>query len=37
MIRTLKWVLVAAASAAALVGCMVAGRDADPGDWPGMV
>ena len=37
MIRTLKWVLAAAASAAVLVGCMVAGRDADPGDWPGMV
>ncbi|MDP1554616.1 MAG: trypsin-like serine protease [Hyphomonas sp.] len=37
MIRTLKWVLVAAAGAAVLVGCMVAGRDADPGDWPGMV
>lgn len=37
MIRTLRWILAAAASAAVLVGCMVAGRDADPGDWPGMV
>lgn len=37
MIRTLKWGLAAAASASVLVGCMVAGRDADPGDWPGMV
>lgn len=37
MIRALKWALAAAAVAAVLAGCMVAGRDADPGDWPGMV
>lgn len=36
MIRTLKW-LVPAAGALVLTACMVAGRDADPEDWPGMV
>lgn len=37
MIRTLKYVALAGVAAAVLASCMVAGRDADPADWPGMV
>lgn len=36
MIRRLKWPLAAAAGACVLASCMVAGRDADPANWPGM-
>lgn len=37
MSRNLRTYILTAASACALAGCMVAGRDADPEDWPGMV
>ncbi|MEQ9505061.1 MAG: serine protease [Hyphomonas sp.] len=37
MIRKLKVWTLAGASALVLAGCMVAGRDADVADWPGMV
>lgn len=37
MIRRLKTGLLLAAAGAVLAGCMVAGRDADVADWPGMV
>lgn len=37
MIRRLKTGLFLAAAALVLASCMVAGRDADPADWPGMV
>lgn len=37
MIRNLRTYVLIAASVCALVSCMVAGRDADPEDWPGMV
>lgn len=37
MIRNLKTYALITASACVLAGCMVAGRDANPEDWPGMV
>lgn len=37
MNRRLKWGLMAVASACVLASCMVAGRDADIANWPGMV
>ncbi|MBA3070340.1 MAG: serine protease [Hyphomonas sp.] len=37
MNRFLKYLGAATLVAATLTGCMVAGRDADPADWPGMV
>jgi secreted trypsin-like serine protease len=37
MIRVLRYFALGAAAAAILAGCMVAGRDADVADWPGMV
>jgi secreted trypsin-like serine protease len=37
MIRSLKIVLAAGAAALGLSACMVAGRDADAVNWPGMV
>lgn len=37
MIRGLKTSLLLAAAGLVLTGCMVAGQDADPADWPGMV
>lgn len=37
MNRFLKFAAAAAVLTVTLVGCMVAGRDADPADWPGMV
>jgi len=37
MIRTLKWIVAALAGAVLLASCMVAGRDADASEWPGIV
>lgn len=37
MMRTLRYIALAAASAAVLAGCMVGGRDADDTKWPGIV